>query len=191
MIPVQCGRVALVLVLASTLSPAQSWTSFTAIFKRTVQTTVPAGSPLQDANPVTELTRAADGSELTLWRDATGAPLTGHLWQAGKTYILNYAKSQALIIGSSQHHYGTMPAETHVGTATILGLKCTIYPLQVANGHGSFCLDTTDQLIVRKEIYGSGGRSYLEELTSIVFYMPPLASIDVLKDFSVVDGQAN
>ncbi|HEX4232467.1 MAG TPA: hypothetical protein VHZ07_27635 [Bryobacteraceae bacterium] len=165
----------------------EQWTSYTAIYKITYPTGAP--NPLDNLDTSKEIIRAVDGSKLSLKRDSSGRPVAGILWKGGSMYHLNYIRSQAMAFKGANPPRWELPPGSPIGTAKVAGLDCVIYPLQVAGGEGTKCVDAVDKLTAKTGIHmqrGNGTQIYIEELTSVKFETPLLQTIEIPKDFRVI-----
>jgi len=142
----------------------------------------------------TEEIPSVDGALLTV-QTTGGERRSAKLWQAdGQAFALDYYRKQAVPIGHFRRAHLPVPHQAQLGTKSLLGLECTIYPMRVSDGSGKICIDFGDDLILYQETHmNSGGlqQDIIQEMTSIDLSSPVnLSETSIPKDFAVLPPNA-
>lgn len=148
------------------------WVPYQARYVETSSTTDSTGH-VTTRRAVVDETRARDGSLLTAQTEG-GQLKSGKLWLAdGQTYSLDYLQKRAIPGKQMVRHHSYVPPAPPTGTSTVAGVPCAVYPiLHLRDGHGTICVDQSDDIPMRVEVHMDAGgirTEYVKEVTSIDF----------------------
>lgn len=150
------------------------WAQYSAHYTETVSTPSSSGNPTHKQTLTDEI-RSQDGAVLTVVK-IDGKATSGKLWLAsGQMFSLDYLTKRAVSQGQSPRQHPSVPPDAPLGTQTIAGIQCVVYPLHMNNGNGTVCVDQQDDILGRIEVHtDSGGvrQDYVKELTWIDLNSP-------------------
>ena len=150
------------------------WVPYSANYTETVSIRGSSGSPTQNQT-LSEEIRSDDGTLLTVVT-VGGKKMSGKLWQAsGQMFSIDYLSKRAVLTGKLPRRHPFTPPDASLGTKTIAGIQCTVYPLHTKNGNGTICVDMDNDLIASAETHtDSAGvhQDYVKQLTSINLTSP-------------------
>jgi hypothetical protein len=164
-------------IAAQDTHPASDkWIPFSAHYRESIVAQNTAGNVVDQKQTATVEKRSDDGAMMTI-ENKNGQNISARIWQAdGKQIEISYAREQAYASSRQlpRRHLG-IPPGTPIGSDTIAGLRCTVYPVHMASGGGTICVDVTDDIMAKEELnFEAGGlrQHYLKELTSIDLTSP-------------------
>lgn len=154
-------------------SDPTKWVSYSAHYTEKVSTRDASGVTTDNLE-LTEEVRSEDGALLSVLKE-NGQPISGRLHQAdGQMFSLDYVKKQAIHDGVSPRRHPFVPPDPVLGTKTILGVVCDIYPIHMhlgnGGGNGTICVDMAADIVVSVEMHSDTAgvhRDSIKELTWI------------------------
>ncbi len=163
----------------------QTWVKYSAHYTEKVSTRDARGTQTNKTTLKEEF-RAKDGTLLTVVKE-NGQAVSGKLWLAdGHRFSLDYLKNIATEEGEWPRKHPFVPPDAILGTKTIAGVNCVIYPLHMHDGNGTICADMDDDILGEVEIHSDVGgihQDYVNELTWIDLNSPVDPSL-----FRIPDG---
>jgi hypothetical protein len=188
---ISCYRGAVFALLAGVAVPAgaqsanDKWVPYSAHYKETIASKDTSGNVVRK-QALSDQKRAEDGAMMTIV-SKNGQTVSAKIWQSdGKKIDLDYGREQAFAAGQSPRKHLGIPAGTPIGADTVAGLRCSIYPVHMASGGGSICVDVTDDIMAKEELHFEAGgvhQDYSIELTSIDLMTPVNSS-----EFKIPNG---
>jgi hypothetical protein len=164
----------LLLAASAQAGNGQRWVPYSAHYTETVSSPDSSASPA-NRQTFTEEFRSNDGSTIKVVK-VDGKSISGRLWLAsGQQFSLDYPAKRAVFEGQSPRRHPYVPPDAPLGTMTLAGLTCTVYPIHMASGHGTVCVDMEDDILGRIEVHmDSDGvrQDYVTELTWIDLISP-------------------
>jgi len=85
-----------------------------------------------------------------------GPRVSGKLWMAdGRQFSLNYANQTAREIEPFPRRHPTVPPDPILGSKSISGVNCLIYPVYGGGrrGMGTICVDIKDDILGEHELH--------------------------------------
>ncbi len=182
---VLCLIAACCLAVAKLDTQIAKWVQYSAHYKTTYSSRDSSGNQTRQELQEEE-SRSADGALLTVGTNG-GERTSAKLWQAdGQVFSLDYQRRQAVPIAHSPRTHLPTPPQAPLGTKSISGLECTVYPVHVHDGSGNICIDFADDIILRQETHMNAGglqQDIVREITSVDLNTPVNAS-----GMSIPDG---
>jgi hypothetical protein len=155
-------------------NPSTRWVPYSAHYTETVSIQKSASTP-STTETLTEEWRSDTGSMLTVVK-VGGTRTSGKLWQAsGQRFALDYLSKKAISTGNSPRRHPFVPPDAPLGTRTMAGIQCTLYPLHVSQGSGTICVDMDNDILANTEMHTdiAGVRQdYVKQLTWIDLTTP-------------------
>jgi hypothetical protein len=152
------------------------WVPYSAHYTETVHTRDSSGAETQKLTLSDEI-RSDDGAKLTIFK-VDGKNMSGRLHESnGQMFSLDYLNKRAVLTGQSPLRHPYTPPDKPLGTRTIAGVTCTLYPVHMrTKGSGTVCVDMEDDIMGKLEIHSDSAagvhEDYVMELTSIDLTSP-------------------
>lgn len=162
------------LILVAAQGTNGKWVPFSAHYNETVSSKDSSGNVMHK-QLVSDEKRSEDGAMMMI-ESQGGQAVSGKIWQAdGKMIDIDYGRQQAFTAGQSARRHLGIPAGSPTGSATVAGLPCSVYPVHMAKGGGSICVDVADDIVAKEELHFEAGdmhQDYVKQLTSIDLSTP-------------------
>ncbi len=147
---------------------SENWVKYSAHYTEKVSTTDTSGNQTEKLT-LTEEFRSENGDLLTVVKDH-GQQIRGTLWLAdGHRFSLNYINKTAMEMEPSPRKHPYVPPDPILGTKTISGVNCAIYPLhgQLENGDGTICVDMQDDILAELEVHSDAEGLHQDLVTTL------------------------
>jgi hypothetical protein len=153
------------------------WVQYSAHYTETIHTRDSSGAETQKQTLIEEV-RSDDGTMLTVFR-VDGKTTSGRLRESnGQVFSLDYPTKRAVLTGQSPLRHPYVPPDKPLGTRTIAGVSCTLYPVHMLQlqGNGTVCVNMDDDILARLERHTDSAaglhQDYVKELTWIDLTSP-------------------
>jgi hypothetical protein len=150
------------------------WVPYIAQYTESVSVRSSSGNTTQNQT-FSEETRSSDGAVLTVVK-VGGQPSSGKLWEAsGQRFSLDYLSRTVVSTGNSPRQHPFIPPDAPLGSKTIAGIQCTLYPIYTKAGTGTICVDINNDIMVSAETHtdiAGMHQDYVKQLTTIDLTTP-------------------